>query len=103
MEDVIYDVCVIGAGIVGSCAAYNAIKCTKSVVLCDQVCKTRKESHFIFGTSTVEGGLRGAQPPPKIVGTLWGAKSPVTESFPTFFNKQRNDILSYLVSYFKYP
>ena len=33
-----YDVCVIGAGIIGSCAAYNALKYAKNVVLCDQVC-----------------------------------------------------------------
>ena len=40
MADIVYDVCVIGAGIIGSCAAYNAIQHTKSVVLCEQVAWT---------------------------------------------------------------
>ena len=39
-EEVVFDICVVGAGIVGSCAAYNALKYTKSVVLCEQVFMT---------------------------------------------------------------
>eukprot|EP00795_Rhopilema_esculentum_P015146 gene15146-6334_t len=35
-EECVFDICVVGAGIVGSCAAYNALKYTKSVVLCEQ-------------------------------------------------------------------
>ncbi len=37
MGDHIYDVCVIGAGIIGSSAAFSLTKHTKNVVLCDQV------------------------------------------------------------------
>eukprot|EP00112_Aurelia_sp_Birch-Aquarium-sp1_P004379 Seg1494.10 transcript_id=Seg1494.10/GoldUCD/mRNA.D3Y31 product=Paxillin protein_id=Seg1494.10/GoldUCD/D3Y31 len=48
MADQVYDVCIIGAGIIGSCAAYNALKYTKNVLLCDQVCvfsHSRGSSH----------------------------------------------------------
>eukprot|EP00794_Sanderia_malayensis_P013816 gene13816-15261_t len=36
MADHVFDVCVVGAGIVGSSAAYNCTKHTNNVVLCEQ-------------------------------------------------------------------
>ncbi len=33
----VYNVCVVGAGIIGSSAAYNAAKQTNDVILCEQV------------------------------------------------------------------